>query len=115
MSLWKVILKLKCLHRLVILTIYLLIGAAIFEKLEKTDEPNKVVAERIDKATLKELSLRLGINISYKDFKTTAKGIVKAEVLRNTPDWTYWRAFDFVFIAVSTIGKTSTLTNIVFI
>ncbi|XP_020898807.1 potassium channel subfamily K member 5-like [Exaiptasia diaphana] len=104
MSTWKAILKFKCFHRLSALIIYLLIGAAIFQKIEKTDEPNKDVAQRIFKATQNKLSLRLGVNISDEVFMMAAEDIAKAAVIRNKPDWTYWRAFDFVFIAISTIG-----------
>ena len=97
--------KRRCPQKVVTLIIYILIGAAIFVKLEKTDESNQIVADRILKTVQEDLSLQLGVNISNQEFLNAVSNIAKALKIRARYDWTYWRAVDFVVVALTTIGK----------
>jgi len=105
MNLRELVVKLKCLPRLTALAVYILIGAAIFVKLEKTEEPNEVVANRILKVVQERISLQFGINITDQEFMSVVDNITEAAVIRARPDWTFWRAFDFSFISLTTIGS----------
>ncbi|KAK3726590.1 hypothetical protein QZH41_009765, partial [Actinostola sp. cb2023] len=107
MNLRELIVKLKCLPRLTALAVYILIGAAIFVKLEKTEEPNEVVANRILKAVQERISLQFGINITDQEFMSVVDNITEAAVIRARPDWTFWRAFDFSLLSLTTIVPTS--------
>ncbi|KAK3726589.1 hypothetical protein QZH41_009764 [Actinostola sp. cb2023] len=104
MSLKKLCVKLKCLPRLVTLTVYILIGAAIFVKLEKTEKPNEIVANRLLKAVQLNISLRFGINITDQEFLYVVENISEALKTRATKEWTFLKAVDFALVALTTIG-----------
>ncbi|XP_028514459.1 potassium channel subfamily K member 15-like [Exaiptasia diaphana] len=96
--------KITCYKRVVVLVLYMLLGAVIFLQLEKTDEPNQVVAKRILESAKGELALQLKVNITDQEFLNLVKTIDQALEIQKRNDWTYMNALSFVLVSLTTIG-----------
>lgn len=97
--------NITCYKRVAGIVLYMLLGAVVFLKLEKTDEPNQVVTKRILQSA--KSSLQLKVNITDQEFDNLVRTIDQALVIQKRPDWTYWNALNFVLVSLTTIGKRS--------
>ena len=81
---------------------YGLVGAAIFYLVEKREESNKTTSSRMLKELRKNLTEHQ--NISDEEFKILTMAVYDAVRVGLSPDWTYFRAVDFTYTALTTIG-----------
>lgn len=88
--------------RAIFLIVYGFLGAAIFTLLEKRKESNKTTSNRMLEQLRKNFSIHQ--NISDEEFKFFAKAAYNAIRVGLSVDWTYFRAVDFTYTAVTTIG-----------
>lgn len=89
--------------RAIFLIVYGFVGAAIFTLLEKRDESNKTTSNRMLEELRKNFTVHQ--NISDKEFKILAMAVYSAVRVGLSADWTYFRAVDFTYTVLTTIGK----------
>ena len=88
--------------RAIFLIVYDFVGAAIFTLLEKRGESNKTTSNRMLEELRKNFTKRQ--NISDKEFKILAMAVYNAVRVGLSADWTYFRAVDFTYTALTAIG-----------
>lgn len=91
--------------KVVVLTIYVLFGAWIFVKIEKTDELNETTANQILEVTKETFSRQIGVNITDQEFSKLVSNISEAILIRLRPEWTFWKGLEFAIISLTTVGK----------
>lgn len=90
------------LVRMVLLIIYGFAGSGIFTLTEKREESYKTTSKRMLQL-LKKNFTKLN-NMSDEEFEFFAKAAYEAIRVGIRLDWTYFRAVDFTYSAVTTIG-----------
>ena len=88
--------------RAIFLIVYGFVGAAIFTLLEKREESNKTTSNRMLEELRKNVTELQ--NISEEEFKLFAMAVYNAVRVGLSADWTYFRAVDFTYTALTTIG-----------
>jgi len=88
--------------RAIVLIVYGFVGAAIFTLLEKREESNKTTSNKMLEELRKNFTEHQ--NISKDEFKFFTKAVYNAVRIGLSPDWTYFRAVDFTYTALTTIG-----------
>ena len=88
--------------RAIFLIVYGFVGAAIFTLLEKRDESNKTTSNRMLEELRKNFTEHQ--NISDKEFKVLTMAVYNAVRVGLSADWTYFRAVDFTYTVLTTIG-----------
>ena len=96
------------LIRTILLLVYGFAGAGIFTLIEKQDESNKAISNRMLQQLKKNFTKQLR-NMSDEEFKLFATAAYNAVRIRLSVDWTYFRAVDFTYFAITTIGKCCVL------
>ena len=89
--------------RAILLIVYGFVGAAIFTLLEKREESNKTTSNRMLEELRKNFTEHQ--NISDKEFKSLSMAVYNAVRVGLSADWTYFRAVDFTYTALTTIGQ----------
>ena len=88
--------------RAIFLIVYGFVGAAIFTLVEKREESNKTTSNRMLEELRKNLTKHQ--NISDEEFKFLAMAVYNAVRVGLSADWTYFKAVDFTYTALTTIG-----------
>ena len=88
--------------RAIFMIIYGFVGAAIFTLVEKREESNKTTSNRLLKDLRKNFTKHQ--NISDEEFQILTMAVYKAVRVGLSADWTYFRAVDFTYTALTTIG-----------
>lgn len=88
--------------RAIFLIVYGFVGAAIFTLVEKREESNKTTSDRMLEELRKNLTQHQ--NISDEEFKFLTMAVYNAVRVGLSADWTYFRAVDFTYTALTTIG-----------
>ena len=91
------------LKRILLFLVYGFAGAGVFTFLEKRDETNKEKAMRMLEQLKKNFSMHQ--DITDEEFERFAKAVYKAIRVNKTLDWSYFRAVDFTYSALTTIGE----------
>ena len=91
------------LIRTLLLLVYGFAGAGIFTLIEKQDESNKAISNRMLQQLKKNFTKQR--NMSDEEFKLFATAAYNAVRIGLTADWTYFRAVDFTYSAITTIGN----------
>lgn len=91
------------LIRTVLLLVYGFAGAGIFTLIEKQDESNKAISNRMLQQLKKNFTKQR--NMSDEEFELFAMATYNAVRIGLSVDWTYFRAVDFIYSAITTIGK----------
>ena len=95
--------------RAIFMIIYGFVGAAIFTLVEKRDESNKTTSNRLLKELRKNFTKHQ--NISDEEFQILTMAVYKAVRVGLSADWTYFRAVDFTYTALTTIGMSYYFTH----
>ncbi|XP_068755957.1 two pore potassium channel protein sup-9-like isoform X2 [Montipora capricornis] len=90
------------MKRTLLFLIYGLAGAGVFTFLEKRDESNKVTSTKMLQQLKKNLTMHR--NMTDEEFEVLAVAAYRAIRVRKTRDWSYFRAVDFTYSALTTIG-----------
>lgn len=91
------------LIRTVLLLVYGFAGAGIFTLIEKQDESNKAISNRMLQQLKKNFTKQR--NMSDEEFELFAMATYNAVRIGLSVDWTYFRVVDFIYSAITTIGK----------
>ena len=90
------------LTRTALLLVYGFVCAGIFTLLERQEESHKVTSKRMLRGLKKNLTKYH--NMSDEEFEIFAMAAFNAVRIGKSLDWTYFRAVDFTYSAVTTIG-----------
>ena len=90
------------LTRTALLLVYGFAGAGIFTLLERQEESHKATSKRMLQG-LKNNFTKYH-NMSDEEFEIFAMAAFNAVRIGQSLDWTYFRAVDFTYSAVTTIG-----------
>ena len=91
------------IKRILLFLVYGFAGAGVFTFLEKREETNKEKAMRMLQQLKKNLTIHH--NITDEEFERFAVAAYKAIRVNKTLDWSYFRAVDFNYSALTTIGE----------
>ena len=91
------------MKRTLLFLIYGLAGAGVFTFLEKRDESNKVTSTKMLQQLKKNFTMHR--NMTDEEFEVLAVAAYRAIHVRKTRDWSYFRAVDFTYSALTTIGE----------
>ena len=91
------------IKRILLFLVYGFAGAGVFTILEKREETNKEKAMRMLQQLKKNLTIHH--NITDEEFERFAVAAYKAIRVNKTLDWSYFRAVDFTYSALTTIGE----------
>lgn len=91
------------MKRILLFLVYGFAGAGVFTFLEKREETNKEKAMRMLQQLKKNFSMHQ--DITDEEFERFATAVYKAIRVNKTLDWSYFRAVDFTYSALTTIGK----------
>lgn len=89
------------MKRTLLFLIYGLAGAGVFTFLEKRDESNKVTSTKMLQQLKKNFTMHR--NMTDEEFEVLAVAAYRAIHVRKTRDWSYFRAVDFTYSALTTI------------
>lgn len=101
---WSKVFKSKSLLCIVALSIYIFLGSIIFVHIERPDESNEVVANRMFNTTKEKLSRQFGVNITEDEFFALVSQIEGALSVQARSEWTYRNTVDWLTISLTTIG-----------
>ena len=90
------------LIRAIFLIIYGFLGAAIFTLLEKREESYRTTSDRMLEQLRKNLTQHQ--NMSDEEFQYFTMAAYDAVRVGLSVDWTFFRAVDFTYTAITTIG-----------
>lgn len=88
--------------RAIFLIVYGFVGAAVFTLLEKREESSKTTSNGMLEELRKNFTKHQ--NISEEEFKFFTMAVYNAVRVGLSADWTYFRAVDFTYTALTTIG-----------
>lgn len=88
--------------RAIFLIVYGFVGAAVFTLLEKREESSKTTSNGMLEELRKNFTKHQ--NISEEEFKFFSMAVYNAVRVGLSADWTYFRAVDFTYTALTTIG-----------
>lgn len=93
------------MKRILLFLVYGFAGAGVFTFLVKGEETNKEKAKRMLQQLKNNFSMHQ--DITDEEFERFATALYKAIRVNKTLDWSYFRAVDFTYSALTTIGEFS--------
>ena len=91
------------MKRILLFLVYGFAGAGVFTFLEKGEETNKEKAKRMLQQLKNNFSMHQ--DITDEEFERFATALYEAIRVNKTLDWSYFRAVDFTYSALTTIGE----------
>ncbi|XP_022789187.1 potassium channel subfamily K member 15-like [Stylophora pistillata] len=96
------------LIRFTLVGLFLLIGAAVFQVLEGTDQHERVMEEEADEATLEKMRTNLSVNMSKGEFDDLVNKLHKFyedhHQRASSYQWTFYASLYFSSSVITTIG-----------
>ena len=93
----------KLMKRILLFLVYGFAGAGVFTFLEKREETNNEKAKRLLQQLKNNFSMHQ--DITDEEFERFATALYEAIRVNKTLDWSYFRAVDFTYSALTTIGE----------